>query len=72
MGAVVNKGLTLRSGQTHVHKYLRPLLRRIEAGEIDPSFVVTHRLSLDEAPKAYDIFKHKEDECIKCVLNPHM
>ncbi len=72
MGAVVNKALTLRSGQTHVHKYLRPLLRRIEAGEIDPAFVVTHRLSLDEAPKAYDIFKHKEDECIKCVLSPQM
>jgi threonine dehydrogenase-like Zn-dependent dehydrogenase len=69
---VVNKGLTLRSGQTHVHKYLRPLLRRIEAGEIDPSFVITHRLSLDEAPRAYDIFKHKEDACIKCVLSPKM
>ncbi len=72
MGAVVNKALTLRSGQTHVQRYLRPLMRRIEAGEIDPSFVVTHRLSLDDAPKAYDIFKHKEDECIKCVLNPHL
>jgi threonine dehydrogenase-like Zn-dependent dehydrogenase len=71
MGAFVNKALTMRSGQTHVHRYLRPLLRRIEAGEIDPSFVVTHRMSLDDAPKAYEIFKHKEDECIKCVLNPH-
>lgn len=71
MGAFVNKALTMRSGQTHVHRYLRPLLRRIEAGEIDPSFVVTHRLSIDDAPKAYEIFKHKEDECIKCVLNPH-
>ena len=71
MGSFVNKALTMRSGQTHVHRYLRPLLRRIEAGEIDPSFVVTHRMSIDEAPRAYDIFKHKEDECIKCVLNPH-
>jgi threonine dehydrogenase-like Zn-dependent dehydrogenase len=70
MGAFVNKSLTMRSGQTHVHRYLRPLLRRIEAGEIDPAFVVTHRMKLEDAPKAYDIFKHKEDECIKCVLNP--
>ena len=71
MGALVNKGLTLKSGQTPVHRYLRPLLRRIEAGEIDPSFVITHRLGLDDAPNAYEMFKHKEDECIKCVLNPH-
>jgi threonine dehydrogenase-like Zn-dependent dehydrogenase len=71
MGAFVNKALTMRSGQTHVHRYLRPLLRRIEAGEIDPSFVVTHRMRLDDAPRAYEIFKHKEDECVKCVLNPH-
>jgi threonine dehydrogenase-like Zn-dependent dehydrogenase len=72
MGALMNKALTIRSGQTHVQKYLRPLLRRIEAGEIDPSFVITHRMNLEEAPKAYDIFKHKEDGCIKCVLSPKM
>jgi threonine dehydrogenase-like Zn-dependent dehydrogenase len=69
-GAAFAKGLTFKMGQTHVHRYLHPLLERIENGEIDPSFVITHRLSLDEAPYAYDIFKHKEDECIKVVLKP--
>jgi threonine dehydrogenase-like Zn-dependent dehydrogenase len=70
MGAIVNKGLTLRSGQTHVHKYLRPLLERIQNGEIDPSFVITHRLNIADAPKGYEIFKKKEDNCIKVVLKP--
>jgi threonine dehydrogenase-like Zn-dependent dehydrogenase len=70
-GAIVNKGLTLRSGQTHVHRYLRPLLERITNGEIDPSFVVTHRLPLDDAPWAYETFKKKNDECIKVVLHPN-
>ena len=69
-GAAFAKGLTFRMGQTHVHRYLHPLLERIERGEIDPSFVITHRLSLDEAPHGYDIFKHKEDGCIKVVLKP--
>ena len=69
-GAAFAKGLTFRMGQTHVHRYLRPLLERIERGEIDPSFVITHRLSLDDAPHGYDIFKHKEDGCIKVVLKP--
>ena len=69
-GAAFAKGLTFRMGQTHVHRYLRPLLERVERGEIDPSFVITHRLSLDEAPHGYDIFKHKEDSCIKIVLKP--
>ncbi|ACK69796.1 Alcohol dehydrogenase GroES domain protein [Gloeothece citriformis PCC 7424] len=70
MGAVVNKALTLRSGQTHVHRYLRPLLEHIQNGKIDPTFVITHRLKLEDAPKGYDIFKHKKDNCIKVVLNP--
>jgi threonine dehydrogenase-like Zn-dependent dehydrogenase len=70
MGAVVNKALTLKSGQTHVHRYLRPLLDRIQNGEIDPSFVITHRLSLEDAPHAYKIFKKKEENCIKVVLKP--
>lgn len=70
MGAAFNKGLTLKMGQTHVHKYLRPLLERIQQGEIDPSFVITHRLNLAEAPNGYEIFKHKKDNCIKVVLNP--
>jgi len=70
MGAVVNKALTLRSGQTHMHKYMRPLLERVEAGEIDPSFVITHRVGLDEAPQMYKTFRDKEDGCIKVVLTP--
>jgi len=69
-GSIVNKALTVRSGQTHVQRYLQPLLERIQRGEIDPSFVVTHRLPLDEAPRAYDMFVNKEDECVKVVLKP--
>src|SRR5918912_391676 len=65
MGAVMNRGLTIRSGQCHVHRYLRPLLERIENGEIDPSFIITHRLALDEAPRGYELFKNKEDDCLK-------
>ena len=68
MGAVVNRGLTIRAGQCHVHRYLRPLLARIEAGDIDPSFVITHRMALDDAPEGYDTFMHKEDACMKVVL----
>jgi threonine dehydrogenase-like Zn-dependent dehydrogenase len=70
MGAAFAKGLTFRMGQTHVHRYLRPLLARIEKGEIDPSFVITHKLKLDQAPEAYRIFREKQDGCIKVVLNP--
>jgi threonine dehydrogenase-like Zn-dependent dehydrogenase len=70
IGAVMNKGLTIRSGQCHVHRYLRPLLERVQNGEIDPSFVVTHQLPLDEAPRGYELFKNKEDECLKVVLKP--
>jgi threonine dehydrogenase-like Zn-dependent dehydrogenase len=70
IGAAFNKGLTFKMGQTHVHKYLRPLLSRIEEGEIDPSFIITHTMSLEEAPQAYETFKHKEDSCIKVVLKP--
>jgi len=70
MGAAFNKGLSFKMGQTHVHRYLRPLLNHIQNGDIDPSFVITHRLSLDEAPQGYEIFKHKRDNCIKVVLKP--
>ncbi|MEA5500455.1 zinc-dependent alcohol dehydrogenase [Limnoraphis robusta Tam1] len=70
MGAVVNKALTLKSGQTHVHRYLHPLMERIQNGEIDPSFIITHRLNLEDAPHAYKIFKDKKDNCIKVVLKP--
>src|SRR5438094_860251 len=70
-GAAFQKGLTFKMGQTHVMKYMKPLLDRIERGDIDPSFVITHRLPLDDAPNAYKIFKEKRDHCIKVVLKPH-
>jgi threonine dehydrogenase-like Zn-dependent dehydrogenase len=70
MGAVVNRSLTIRSGQCHVHRYLRPLLERIRKGEIDPSFVVTHRMRLEDAPEAFEMFNDKQDECMKVVLRP--
>ncbi|MGB5963170.1 MAG: zinc-dependent alcohol dehydrogenase [Coleofasciculaceae cyanobacterium] len=70
MGSAFNKGLTFKMGQTHVHRYLQPLLERIQNGEIDPSFVITHKMSLEEAPKGYEIFKNKKDDCIKVVLKP--
>jgi threonine dehydrogenase-like Zn-dependent dehydrogenase len=69
-GAFMNKGLQLRTGQCHVQKYLKPLYQRIRDGQIDPSFVVTHRLGLDMAPNGYETFKHKQDECVKVVLKP--
>jgi threonine dehydrogenase-like Zn-dependent dehydrogenase len=69
-GAAMNKGLTIKTGQTHTQRYMRPLLERVQRGEIDPSFVITHRLSLDEAPWAYRTFRDKQDECVKCVLKP--
>jgi threonine dehydrogenase-like Zn-dependent dehydrogenase len=71
-GAAFAKGLTFKMGQTHVHRYLRPLLERIERGEINPSFVITHRVPLEQAADAYRTFDQKEDECIKVVLKPGM
>lgn len=71
-GALVNKGLTVKTGQTHVQKYLVPLLAKIETGEIDPSFVITHRIPLEEAPIAYEKFRTKTDGCIKVVIKPGM
>ncbi len=71
MGAIVNRSLTVRSGQTHVQRYLRPLLDRVQQGEIDPSFMITHRLPIDDAPTGYDMFMNKQDECVKVVLKPH-
>lgn len=70
LGAFMNKSLTLKTGQTHVHRYLRPLLERIEQGDLDPSFVITHRLPLEQAPEAYAMFRDKRDGCIKVVLQP--
>ena len=70
MGAFMNKGLTMKSGQTHMHRYMRPLLERIMAGQIDPSFVITHRLKLEQAPEGYKTFRDKKDGCIKIMLQP--
>jgi threonine dehydrogenase-like Zn-dependent dehydrogenase len=70
-GAAFAKGLTMRMGQTHVQRYLRPLLERIRKGEIDPRFVITHRLPLESAPDAYLTYRDKQDGCIKVVLKPH-
>ena len=69
-GAAFGKGLTFKMGQTHVHRYLRPLLDHIQNGDIDPTFVITHHMQLDDAPHGYDIFKKKQDDCIKIVLKP--
>jgi threonine dehydrogenase-like Zn-dependent dehydrogenase len=70
LGALMNKGLTIKTGQTHVHKYIPKLLEYIRNGDIDPSFVVTHRVPLTQADKAYSIFREKKDGCIKVVLDP--
>ena len=66
----MNRSLTIKAGQCHVHRYLRPLMDRIERGEIDPSFVVTHRAHLDDGPECYKTFLHKQDDCMKVVLTP--
>jgi threonine dehydrogenase-like Zn-dependent dehydrogenase len=71
MGAVMNRSLTIKSGQCHVHRYMKPLLQHIVEGRIDPSFVITHRMSLDDAPVGYEIFNKKKDDCMKVVLKPH-
>jgi threonine dehydrogenase-like Zn-dependent dehydrogenase len=71
MGSVMNRSLTIRTGQCHVHRYLNPLLERIQKGEIDPSFVITHKMALDDAPEGYAMFLNKQDDCIKIVLKPH-
>jgi threonine dehydrogenase-like Zn-dependent dehydrogenase len=69
MGAVMNRSLTIKTGQCHVQRYMKPLLERIERGEIDPSFVITHRLGLDQAPEGYEMFLNKRDGCEKVVLS---
>jgi threonine dehydrogenase-like Zn-dependent dehydrogenase len=70
MGSVMNKALIIESGQTHVQRYLDPLLEQIENGDIDPSFVVTHRAPLEEGPRLYETFNYKDDGCIKVILEP--
>ncbi|HLI83822.1 MAG TPA: zinc-binding dehydrogenase [Bryobacteraceae bacterium] len=70
MGSLMNRSLTIKTGQTRAHRYLEPLLERIEKGEIDPSFVVTHRMKLKDTPAAYDTFLNEQDKCMKVVLKP--
>jgi threonine dehydrogenase-like Zn-dependent dehydrogenase len=70
MGAYVNKGLTMKTGQTHMMRYMQPLLERIQKGDIDPSFVISHVLPIDQAPGAYRTFREKQDRCTKVVLKP--
>jgi len=69
-GTIMNRSLTIRTGQTHVQRYMRPLLERIQKGEIDPAVIITHHMSLEDAPHGYDIFCNKADECIKIVMKP--
>ena len=68
MGAIMNRSLTIKAGQCHVQRYMQPLLERIQNGDIDPTFIITHTLPLDQAPHGYDIFKNKLDNCEKVVL----
>ena len=70
IGSLMNRSLTVKTGQTHVHRYMKPLLDKIESGAIDPSFIVTHRLSLADAPRGYEVFLKKEEDCVKVVLKP--
>jgi threonine dehydrogenase-like Zn-dependent dehydrogenase len=71
LGAAFQKGVTIRMGQCNVLNYLDKLMRMIEEGKIDPSFVITHRVALDDAPQMYDVFKKKQDGCIKVVMKPN-
>ncbi|MBW3614116.1 MAG: glutathione-dependent formaldehyde dehydrogenase [Actinobacteria bacterium] len=70
IGSLMNRSITIKTGQCHVQRYMRPLLERIERGEIDPTFVITHRMSLSDAPLGYETFKKKQDGCMKVVLTP--
>ena len=69
-GAAMNKGLTIRTGQTHVNRWTDDLVKRIDDGQIDPSFVITHRAGLEQGPEMYKTFRDKKDNCIKVVLRP--
>jgi threonine dehydrogenase-like Zn-dependent dehydrogenase len=69
-GSVMNRSLTIKTGQTHVQRYMQPLLERIRKGEIDSACIISHRMPLEEAPHGYDIFLNKEEECVKVVLQP--
>jgi threonine dehydrogenase-like Zn-dependent dehydrogenase len=69
-GAAFGKGIQMRMGQTHMHKYMKPLLERIEKGQIDPSFLISHRITLDQAPKMYEIWRDKKEKVTKIVIDP--
>jgi threonine dehydrogenase-like Zn-dependent dehydrogenase len=69
-GSAMNRSLTFKMGQTHVHRYMRPLLEKIQNGQIDSTFVITHRMKLDEAPQGFQMFRDKQDECVKVVMRP--
>ena len=68
--AAFGKGITMKMGQTNVHNYMKPLLERIEKGQIDPSYIISHRISLDEAPEMYKVWRDKEDRVTKIVIDP--
>jgi threonine dehydrogenase-like Zn-dependent dehydrogenase len=70
IGSFMNRSLTMRTGQCRLQRYVKPLLLRIENGEIDPSLIITHRMSLDDPPQAYDLSKNKQDDCVKVILTP--
>jgi len=70
MDSFMNKGPTLKTGLTHMMRYMAPLLERVQAGDIDPSFVISHKLPLDKTPEAYRMFRDKRDHCTKVVLKP--
>jgi threonine dehydrogenase-like Zn-dependent dehydrogenase len=72
LGAAFARGLTLKMGQTHMHKYMARLLERIERGEIDPWLIITHRVTIDDAPQMYRTFREKQNACIKVVMKPHV
>ncbi len=70
MGVAFGKGLTMKMGQTHVQRYLRPLLEKIDGGDIDPSYIITHRMNLEDAADGYKMFLNKHDNCVKIVMKP--
>ena len=70
VGSFMNRSLTIKTGQTHVQRYTKPLLEKIERKELNPTAIISHRLSLDDAPEGYDLFKNKREECTKVVLQP--
>ena len=70
IGAIMNRSLTIKTGQCHVHRYMRPLLERIRGGEIDPTVIISHHLASTKASHGYEIFKHKQDNCTKVILKP--